>query len=206
LERWGDEELNHAMDIESKRRKCLPLCEYQTIRPSFTSSAFPIKSTFQYSSSFCLVLFKVARICQEPLRAKIFEASLIEHDLTCNKILLANNTIKICSKLGEPIEQYVKENPNLSNFLYLYAKNNFVVLQVYISDPYYTLFKQDEQISFITFVSNTGGLLGLCMGISFISIFEIVYHFFHIVCYKCIQLMYQLKLRVGNSNDKVQKF
>jgi hypothetical protein len=209
LQKLGSQELNHALDIENKRRKCLPLCEYQTITPSFTSSAFPIKSTFQYSSSFCLALFKVARICQEPLRAKMLESSLIDHDLTCNEILLAYNTIKICSELLEPIEQYLNENPNFLNFMYQYTKENFVVLQVYISDSYYTLLKRDEQISAITFISNTGGLLGLCMGMSFISIFEMFYFFGHILwtklC-KCIQEVYQLKLKVGNVSDKVQKF
>jgi hypothetical protein len=209
LEKLGDEELNLALDIENKQRKCLPLCEYQTVTSSITTSGFPIKSTFQYSSYFCLALFKVAKICQEPLRAKIFEASLNENDLTCNEILLANNTIKICSDLGEPIVKYLKGDPTLSDFIYQYAKNNFVVLQVFISDPYYTLFKRDEQISLITFISNTGGLLGLCMGMSFISIFEIVYHCGHILwskAVKCIQAVYQLKLKVRNADDKVQKF
>jgi hypothetical protein len=209
LQKLGDTELDHALDIENKRRKCLTLCEYQTITPSFTSSTFPIKSTFQYSSSFCLTLFKVARICQEPIRAKIFEESLIEYDLTCHQILLVNNTIKICSEHLEPIEQYLKDNPNLLNFIYHYTKENFVVLQVYISNSYYTLFKRDEQISAITFISNTGGLLGLCMGMSFISIFEMFYYFGHILwtklC-KCIQEVCQLKLKVGNASDKVQKF
>ena len=139
----------------------------------------------------------------------MLEMNLIEHDLTCNKILLANNTIEIFSELLEPIEHYLNENPNFLNFMYQYTKENFVVLQVYIRDSYYTLFKRDEQISAITFISNTGGLLGLCMGMSFISIFELFYFFGHILwtkLWKCNQEVYQLKLKVGNASDKVQKF
>jgi hypothetical protein len=52
-------------------------------------------------------------------------------------------------------------------------------------------------------------LLGLCMRMSFISIFELFYFFGHILwtkLWKCNQEVYQLKLKVGNASDKVQKF
>jgi hypothetical protein len=194
LKKIGDPELNHATDVDNQKRICLQSCEHQTVVPSFTTSIFPIKSTFKYSSYFCLALFKVARICQNPLNAKIFEASLDENDLTCKDILFANNTVKICTDFGEPIVQNLNENPEVTNFIYQYAGNNFVVLQVYISDPYYTLFKRDEHISYITFLSNTGGLLGLCMGMSFFSIIEILYHFLIITWSKplhCIKAMFR---------------
>ena len=35
---------------------------------------------------------------------------------------------------------------------------------------------RDEKIPIISFVANTGGLLGLCMGFSLVSVFEIVFH------------------------------
>ena len=35
---------------------------------------------------------------------------------------------------------------------------------------------RDQKITVIAFVANTGGLLGLCMGFSLVSVFEIVYH------------------------------
>jgi hypothetical protein len=35
---------------------------------------------------------------------------------------------------------------------------------------------RDQKIPVIAFVANTGGLLGLCMGFSLVSVFEIVYH------------------------------
>ena len=36
--------------------------------------------------------------------------------------------------------------------------------------------KRDQKITVIGFVANTGGLLGLCMGFSLVSAFEILYH------------------------------
>ena len=43
-------------------------------------------------------------------------------------------------------------------------------------DPVVTRIMRDEKIPIISFVANTGGLLGLCMGFSLVSVFEILYH------------------------------
>ncbi len=47
---------------------------------------------------------------------------------------------------------------------------------MYIKDPVVTRILRDQKIPVIAFVANTGGLLGLCMGFSLVSVFEIVYH------------------------------
>ena len=51
------------------------------------------------------------------------------------------------------------------------------LVNVYIKDPVVTRIKRDQKIPIIGFVANTGGLLGLCMGFSLISAFEIIFHF-----------------------------
>ena len=43
-------------------------------------------------------------------------------------------------------------------------------------DPVVTTIMRDQKIPVIAFVANTGGLLGLCMGFSLVSVFEILYH------------------------------
>ena len=60
--------------------------------------------------------------------------------------------------------------------IFRYAKKNLAVVNVYIKDPVVTRIKRDQKIPVIAFVANTGGLLGLCMGFSLVSVFEIVYH------------------------------
>ena len=45
-----------------------------------------------------------------------------------------------------------------------------------IKDPYVKKFIKDEKITRISFLANAGGLLGLCMGFSVISVAEIIYH------------------------------
>ena len=47
---------------------------------------------------------------------------------------------------------------------------------VSFQDPVVTRIMRDEKIPIISFVANTGGLLGLCMGFSLVSVFEIMFH------------------------------
>ncbi len=171
----GNEELSHSIDIHGQRLKCQQRCELQTESAVITSSTFPIKATFPQHSYFCLVLKKVAKICSHPDKAKVFESNP-DHRVNCQDILQANNTIKLCSSNGNPNETLVNRHQNVTNFLYDYAKTNFIVFETYFRDPFYTLIKRDEQMPFISFIGNAGGLLSLCMRLSLISIFEIFYH------------------------------
>jgi hypothetical protein len=135
-----------------------------------------MESTFYHDTDFCLALNKVARICSHPVRAKVFESAPNHAGITCNDILIASQTIKLCKETGQPNIDLVQTHPQISSFIYKYAKTNFVFLKVFIKEPYYTLIKCDEQMTLISFLGNTGGLLGLCLGLSLISIFEMFYH------------------------------
>ena len=177
----GNENLSDCANLDDQRLRCQQRCDLQTESAAITSSSFPIKATFPQHKIYCLVLKKVAKICSHPDKAKVFESSSDLYDLNCQDILQANNTIKLCSSNGQPSETLIKEHPKITNFLYNYAKTNFAVFEVYFKDPFYTLIKRDEQMSFISFIGNAGGLLGLCMGLSLISIFEIFYHFINFV-------------------------
>ena len=64
----------------------------------------------------------------------------------------------------------------LQEEVFRYAKRNMALVNVYIKDPVVTRIKRDQKITVIGFVANTGGLLGLCMGFSLISAFEIIFH------------------------------
>ena len=55
---------------------------------------------------------------------------------------------------------------------------------------------RDEKIPIISFVANTGGLLGLCMGFSLVSVFEIIFH-----CGGAIKKKWLSHRSDGNSNQ-----
>ena len=181
LERIGSEEISEASDINNKTMKCLQRCERQSETPTFTSSVFPVDATFSQHQFFCLALKKVSRICSDPSRVKIFEAILNETEMSCLEILNTDKTQTLCTNESQPNFTAVQANPKMSKFLYNYAKTNFALLRVFMKDPYYTLIKQDEQLTTISFLGNAGGLLSLCMGLSLVRIFDICFNFFNFV-------------------------
>ena len=87
-----------------------------------------------------------------------------------------NNTLRICDDGDHADLTIASSRPAVVEFLYDYANKNLAVLNVFIRDPYYTKYLKSEQITPISFIGNAGGLLGLCMGMSFVSIFEVFYH------------------------------
>ena len=56
-----------------------------------------------------------------------------------------------------------------------YVRGNMAKINVYIRDPYVKRFITEEKITEISFVGTVGGLLGIFLGFSFMSIFEIIY-------------------------------
>merc|ERR1719270_1101748 len=62
--------------------------------------------------------------------------------------------------------------------MYLYAKDNLMRINMYIRDPSVAWLVRDEKTSWIGFLSNIGGLMGLCMGFSVVSFCELIYYCF----------------------------
>ena len=56
-----------------------------------------------------------------------------------------------------------------------YAKENMAMVSVYIREPFVEVLVVDEDTSIMDFISSVGGLLGLCMGFSFVTVGEICY-------------------------------
>ena len=50
------------------------------------------------------------------------------------------------------------------------------MVNIYIKEPVVTNIWRDQKTPIINFIAYTGGLLGLCMGFSLVSLFEILYY------------------------------
>ena len=74
---------------------------------------------------------------------------------------------------------YIHERKRVSS-----SSLSFHTFSIFFQDPVVTRIKRDQKIPIIGFVANTGGLLGLCMGFSLVSAFEIVYHCMMTLCWK----------------------
>ena len=145
-----------------------------------------------YRTEFCFVLQKLSKICLNEFRRKTFE--LVHTEITCAEILNFNNTKQICNKNDQSNVQLLQQNLGLAEFLFNYASENLAVLYIFIKDPYFTLIKKDEKMSYLSLIASAGGLLGLCMGLSFVSVFEVFYH-----CFQCIVI--PSNRRTGNSGS-----
>ena len=180
IEQIGSDEISSASDSNNQTLKCLQRCERQMETPISSSSLFPVEFAFPQHQIFCLTLEKVNRICKDNHRAKIFEEAY-NQKITCNDIIIASETVKICNNNNQPNHTMIKGNSKVAKFLFTYARNSMAALRVFIKDPYYLLIRRDEQMPMISLLANAGGLLGLCMGLSLVSIFEIFYHLLNFI-------------------------
>ena len=57
-----------------------------------------------------------------------------------------------------------------------HPRDNLVEVGIFFRDPFYVMIERDMRITELDFVSNIGGLMGLLMGFSFISLIELLYH------------------------------
>jgi hypothetical protein len=56
-----------------------------------------------------------------------------------------------------------------------YTRENIAKVNIFLKDPYVQRYVREEKITEITFVGTVGGLLGLFLGFSFISVVEIAF-------------------------------
>lgn len=175
-----DPDLTIANNTANETLKCLQRCDLQTETIMTTLSTFPNKETFLYRQEFCFVLQKIAKICKNPVQKRVFESKVIWPTI-CQEVLEMNNTLKVCGINDIANETIANMNQRLVDFLFDYASQNLAVLNLFIRDPYYTSYNKTEQISAISFIGNAGGLVSLCLGMSFVSIFEVFYHLFNCI-------------------------
>ncbi|TRY76324.1 hypothetical protein TCAL_15908 [Tigriopus californicus] len=182
-------------------KPCLFSCQDQSYTTSVTTSTFPNMHTFLRGPEFCLMLRKLKSSCQTSKNITLDE----QYPNLCPLIgqfpqLCLTKTF---GPKGE--ESYIEffnashENPlpeedvlqvifsdemtlrqealQLISLLHKYARENLLLANIYIKDPAVTMIKRDQKIPVIWFVANVGGILGLCMGCSLVTVFEVLHHF-----------------------------
>ena len=65
-----------------------------------------------------------------------------------------------------------------------YMRENVAVVNMFLKQPYCELIIQDQERTWITFMSDIGGTLGLCLGASVVSLVEVIWY--------CLLLCYSL--------------
>jgi hypothetical protein len=189
LNKMASKEMSSAEDTNNQTRPCLHSCNYQTDMVTITSASYPNYPIFPLRKDLCITLQKLASLCSRPYHATVVETQLKNKKVKYEDILFANNSGNICNEDDYLNESLAANNSDLIDYLYSYTKANMAVVTVFIQDPYYTSILRDESISFVTFLGNAGGLFGIFLGVSLVSMFEILYYFADYIHSKAYRVM-----------------
>lgn len=178
-------------------KTCLAPCNDQIYDSRITLAGYPNRAMFSKRPEICSIARKLLKICQgwvDPHAVMAY--GQYGDELKIKKNVLLSMYPKLCDVLTDVFghEPYVTSNVSCPELrrqlldaanskaifeeLYRYAKENLLWLNVYIKDSFATRIIRDERMTRTSFVANVGGLLGLCMGFSLVSVAEILYFCF----------------------------
>ena len=161
--------------------KCLPSCQTQENNFQMSFVPYPQKLTFFQQKTFCHAASYVFKeSCPKDKKRYFLD---IKYPNLCNILEEFNDTFESHSKCQSWPESYFEdhkaENETFTNEMFEYAKENLLIIHLVTKNPQVNRIKRDVAITFIDYVANTGGLLGLFLGFSFISFIEILHWCFH---------------------------
>lgn len=172
---------------------CLPNCHLQDNPSQLSFFSFPHKSSFVYQRQFCETSSHIFQVnCQSPERKHFLD---FHHPKLCEVLAKYKSYFGKDASCDTWPDDYFednstmdKQNNELVNAVHQYASENLASVKIMIRDPYVTKISRDEAMTFTSYVANTGGLLGLCIGCSFISFMEICYHCIFRLVYNCFKV------------------
>ena len=181
--------MDQVKDVYNKPKKCYQRCQFQSEYLTVTTAAYPNQNTFENGDEVCMVIIKLDRICKDSFKFIIFKKFY-------SKQLESFTNPAFCDLVQSQVKDeifeknFTRRNPDktidekLSKFAFTYTRDNIVKIKVFFRDPYYTNIVKDVSMTMSSFIGNTGGLLGLCTGMSLVSLFEIFYYLAKVVsCY-----------------------
>ena len=158
--------------------ECLQGCSMQGNTKEISFASYPEQKTFFNEKAFCDTASHIRQVtCKKNENRRI----LMHKDQPNLCPILEEfeeyfGNTSTCDKWpANYFEKYDEENEMLKNEVYNYAKENLALVNVAIQSPYSTLIKRDIAMTRTSYVANAGGLLGLCLGCSFISLIEIIF-------------------------------
>ena len=161
--------------------KCRQACKVQENANQVSLALYPQQHNFFYQRNFCLLASHILQAtCKEENRRYLLDKK--QPDL-CGALESFENYFGRNSSCMHWPTNFLDANESPDNILidqlFQYGRENAAMVRVMIQSPYVTKIKRDVAMSFLNYVSSTGGLLGLFLGFSFISGIEI---FFWICC------------------------
>ena len=159
--------------------ECLPACEVQENSNQMSLALYPQKDNFFHQLRFCHVASHIWQItCQDKNRKYFLDLQQPELCQTLEYFGNYFNKNSSCQNWPKNfLQEFKKPNETLLGEMVEYGRKNLAAVKVMIQSPYVTRIKRDVAMTFTNYVANSGGLLGLCLGFSFISGIELIFWF-----------------------------
>ena len=154
------------------QKKIIDLCDCYDLSFPMVSNSTPCLSLEQFNCTrFAYVKFKSSKINEECLALCPLECESINYDL------LISSTASLSKQGYDSIEKLIDRFTSgfsQNKLTYDEVRQRFIVLNVYYADLSYVRISETPKTSFFDLLSNLGGTLGLYIGISFLSLVELV--------------------------------
>ena len=111
----------------------------------------------------------------------------VDYPDLCPTLEMIPNITSYCTRGNRFRSDRISNKTMLKNVEYQihkYARENLAIINIFIKESYTKRFRKTEKMSRISYIASSGGLLGLCMGFSFVSLAEILYH-----CFLCVVMV-----------------
>ena len=222
LGEYREVEIEDVKGGSPRMAKCLEACEDQQNQVAVTTSRLPNRQTMLKWSDFCVVMEKLTKSCghvwkridmdrQYPSLCRLLLAKLNDHSISfvSDNENLCKQAIGSFSILGA-VEDLAQDTNNSSDeallsALFTYARENLALVNIYIKPPVVTRIMKDERIPIIWFVANCGGILGLCMGFSIVTMFEVLHYICRLVFGSCSRCTPRRKATTNNEQTHCRR-
>ena len=161
--------------------RCMPGCREQENANQMSFARYPQIDSFFHQKTFCLVATHVWQVtCLDENRKYFLD---VKQPNLCKTLEDYEEYFGNLSSCNTWPHNFYDKNPNmtyevnnpLSEEIFEYGRRNLALVRIMIQSPYVTKIKRDVAMTFTSYVANAGGLLGLCLGFSFISGIEILF-------------------------------
>ena len=152
-------------------KRCLAACRDQTFFTSESTALYPARETFRYTPAFCHIVRKLQDTCGTQSRKKSLENSFPEVCQKVNEVMSA----RACEELYTPENINDATRSGFAETILSYTEQNVALVTVFMDKPYCVKIKQEVKFTTISLIGNIGGILGLCLGGSFVSLVEVLW-------------------------------
>ena len=157
--------------------ECIPPCAVQDYNNQMSFAPYPQRHNFFYQKIFCDVASHILQVtCQNENRTLFMDKKQPNLCLVLKNFEDFFGDTSSCKNWpSEYFDKYNGPNETLVDELYQYGRDNLALIHVIMQSPFVTKMKRDVEMTFTSYIANTGGLLGLCLGFSLITGFEIIF-------------------------------